>query len=129
MGDRWLNAENFTALDSRNAVTADLRILDLQCFLRLSYDGTTLYYEVSANGKDWIIIRTEAMTSWFTGGNLPNRVGLQAKPENATFVGGASFEFFRYFPTAFADIGRNVGVGSDGALVDPSALYLHNKVI
>lgn len=97
-------------------------------FYRICYDGTTIYLDRSHDGSEWDTVFSEAIGTHFTGGDLPNRVYLCGEARNATGH-KSSFSFFRYAPVAFADLGRMVGVGSDGALVDPLALYLHNRVI
>lgn len=114
---------------SENSGTVDQGAYAPMMFLRIVYDGTTLFFEKSYDGTEFYAIYSEAVGTWFTGGNLPDRVGLHVEARNGSLTHKGVFSFFRYAPTAFADLGRNVGVGSDGAILEPNALYLHNKVI
>lgn len=98
-------------------------------FLRICYDGTTIYFERSYDGTEFYTVYSEAMTAWFTSGNVPDRFGLHVEARNASNTHKGVFSFLRYAPVAFADLGRNIGVGSDGALVDQLPLLLHNQVI
>lgn len=129
-GDVRLIVQKWTSFTSRSSLSL-WQVLEMDMFLRLHYDGTTLVADYSRNGKQWTEGLSEAISTHFTGGDLPDRVGMSLRSESAN-IGRMAFEFFRYFPTANADIGRNVGVGADAALSssgDPLALYLHNRVI
>ena len=128
IGDKWVNGENFTSFSSRSSVTSQIQHIIQNPWLRIRSDGTTMFLDISADGVDWINYHSESLAGYFSGGNLPNRAGIMLGP----FSGNpsvAAFRAFRCFPSSNADIGRNVGVGSDGSFVDPLALLLHNKVI
>lgn len=125
-GDKFIAAERFNGFASRTAL-ATSGFYDHNVFFRIRLSGSTLFVETSTDGVFWVTNISEAVSSQF-GTDLPNRVGLNCAPYSGLECVGV-FDFFRYFPTGNADIGRNIGVGSDGALLDPTALYLHNKVI
>lgn len=103
-GDTHIAWERWNSWSSRDSVGSSPRYEHF-VYLRLSSDGTTLNYEYSMDGIVWMNILSEALTVWFTAGNLPDRFGLKMTPfDPGTHV--TSFDFIRYFPFANADIGR-----------------------
>lgn len=124
-----LQVLRYNSLSSFNAVSKEVGGFSPCAFHRIHYDGTTLFFSRSFDGVEFHTVFSEAAATWFSGGNLPDRAGIQAGAQSTTETGEMNFAFFRYFPTSDADIGRNIGVGSDGALVEALPLILHNQVI
>lgn len=118
-----------TGFSTNGAVPTDQVFFANHQFQRVVYDGTTIYWEISVDGRVWRQLHSETATTYFSGGNLPDRFGVNAASVNASSNFDAVFDFVRYFPVAFADIGREIGVGSDGVLIEPHSLFLHHKVI
>lgn len=104
--EKRLQVEKFSALDTRDSVTTVAFWWMQFAFLRICYNGTSLFLQASPDGVHWTSAMTEAMTSHFTGGNLPDRFGMQMRSERVDDGGVAAWRFMRYFPTAFSDIGR-----------------------
>lgn len=105
-GDTHIAWERWNNWGSRNSTGSSPRY-DHYAYLRLTSDGTTLNGDYSMDGIEWMRILSEAVSSWFTGGNLPDRFGLKMTPfDPGTHV--TSFSFIRYFPQVDADIGRFV---------------------
>jgi hypothetical protein len=108
-GQWYLHYQKYSSFTVRDGLTDSL-FYNNNIFIRYSYDETTLRGEYSFDGKNWIVYFSEAMASYFSGGNLPDRFGISMDSYSATELGKASFEFVRYFPTGSADIGRNINV-------------------
>lgn len=102
--------ERYNNFGSRNSNGGDLIIPSATNYWRIVYDGTDLYGGFSPDGKYWAQIYQEPITTWFSGGQLPDRFGLKITPFEAT-AGIAAFEFIRYSPVPFADLGRIINVG------------------
>lgn len=81
-----------------------------EVFLRIDYDGVNLRFHFSFDGVGWILYTTLAMSSYFTGGNLPDKVGLLVDPFSASVAARAMFDFFRYYNAANANTGGFMGV-------------------
>jgi hypothetical protein len=125
-----LVAEKYTDLSTRSSVIDGASFQSPRAFLRICYNGTNIYTEWSTNGTHWVQrLVNETIGTWFTGGNLPDRFGINLHSFSAFANARAAFDFIRYFPTSDADIGRNIGVGSDGSVVESLPLILHNQVI
>jgi hypothetical protein len=100
----WQKMSSFTA---RDAAVDEIEYYTNGAFIAIVYDGTNVYLQYSVDGFFFTTFYQEAMTSYFTGGNLPDRVHLETQSQTSN-VPIVSLDFFRYFPTAFADIGRNI---------------------
>lgn len=107
-GNTWLGVGKWTSFTARSSSASELPYYDQSVFLRLNYDGTNLSADFSGQGSHWRPLLTESIGTWFTGGNLPDRVGFILSSFNASNTPRAAWSFLRYFPRAFANIGRTV---------------------
>jgi len=106
-----LAIEKFTDLSTRNSYVDGGAFYYPFAFLRICYDETNIYTEWSADGIHWVNRGyNEAVGTWFTGGNLPDRFGIKLQSFSSSGNARAAFDFIRYFPSASADIGRNINV-------------------
>lgn len=100
-----LSYSRYTSNSVRSGFT-DTGFSDQQVFLRYSLSDSTLSVAYSVNGVSWITLYSEPISTHFVSGN-PDQVGLMTQ----SFSGNASsalYDFFRYFQTADADIGRTI---------------------
>jgi hypothetical protein len=128
LGNGGVTVAKYPSFSARDSF-ADTYLYDRKVFTRLSFDGTTLQAQFSVDGAEWTTLLSEAITTYFTSGNLPDRFGIDLRPENGGATATIAFDFFRHFPVGDADIGRNIGVGSDGTVVSTLPLLLHGQVI
>lgn len=63
-------------------------------YFRLRYDGTNLLFSISNDGAYWTQVYSVAATTYFTGGNLPNAVGLGVQLYSSA-TGAISVDWFR----------------------------------
>jgi hypothetical protein len=125
-----LSAEKYTDISTRSSSADGGAFYAPHVWLRICYDGTNIYTQWSANGTQWVTrLYNETVGTWFTGGNLPDRFGIGLNSFSTFADARAAFDFVRYFPVANADIGRTIGVGSDGTVVSTLPLLLHGQVI
>jgi hypothetical protein len=83
------------------------RILSRKGFLRWSHDGTDLQAHWSADGAVWqLIFQHLTIGTWFTGGNLPDRIGLRVMSKSPNVGTLSMYRAFRHVPTPRADSGR-----------------------
>lgn len=104
------NYGNYTAFNVRSSFGTAKTVANIPYFLRISYDGTNLIFELSKDGTSWTLYLTEAVGTWFTGGNLPDRVGVAVDSFSASTKAKAAFSFFRYYNTSQADTGGFITV-------------------
>lgn len=102
---KQIQREVFSAKDTRTFVGTIANWWMQFAFLRFCYNGTTLSFEVSPDGVYWTWAFSEAMTAHF-GSDLPDRFGIQMRSERSDDNGYGVWSFVRYFPEAYADIGR-----------------------
>jgi len=112
---RLLNTQvlRYNSFTSFNSISYEGGAFSPTVFHRIDFDGTTLYFARSFDGVEYDILFSEPASSWFST-QLPNRVGICASTINTSVGCKAVFDFFRHSSTPFADLGREVGVGSDG---------------
>jgi hypothetical protein len=127
--DYRLAYSRWTALDTRSTIDTVVLGAHETVWYLMTCDGTTLKSLFSFDGVQWFEYASEAVATHFSGGDLPNRVGVFGLCENTSFGGSRTYDFFRHFSTATDDIGRNIGVGSDGTVVSTLPLLLHGQVI
>lgn len=99
--------QKFSAFGVRDAAVDEIEFYQNGAFFGLAYDGTDLYARYSVDGFEFTTFYQEPMTSYFTGGNLPDRVHLETQSYSG-ITPIVMFDFFRYFPTPFPDIGRTI---------------------
>ena len=109
-GNVWLGVESYSSFTTRDLNTVELQYFLREVFFRICFDGSTITAQFSHDGSDWMTMFSEPVTTRFTGGNLPDRVGFKLNSFSVNGPSG-SWDFLRYFPTAFADIGRMINVG------------------
>lgn len=105
--EKQIQVEKFSALDTRDSVSTIALWWMQFAFFRINYDGTTLSLQASPDGFYFTTAFQEAITTHFTGGNLPDRFGMQMRSERVDDNGFGVWRFMRYFPFAFAPIGRD----------------------
>jgi hypothetical protein len=98
--------QKFPSYSSRDAAVDEIEFYQNGGFIAIVYDGTDVYLQHSVDGFSFTTFYQEAMTSYFTGGNLPNQIQLDVQSQTSN-VPSVFFDFFRYFPTPFAKIGRD----------------------
>lgn len=83
---RYTNASTFSA--TQTTLTLG-QVVTPYIYLDIENDGTTLFFRYSFSGhpKTFNLLYSEAQTTWFTGGNLPNRIGFFANSHNSAPVG------------------------------------------
>lgn len=109
IGNVAVQMEKYSSFTARTAFGGNSGYYNADAFLRLVYDGTTLYVQWSGDGVTWLTISSETASGYFTGGNLPDQMGIMLNSFSANAPAGF-WSFFRYSATAFADLGRDVGI-------------------
>jgi len=109
IGNTYVNGEKFSSFTTRTSSFSSFDHYQQAAWLRMRYDGTTLYLDVSFDGIDFFNYHSETLATYFSGGNLPNRVGLTLG-SFSTNTPTAAFRAFRYFDSATAEIGRDVSI-------------------
>lgn len=104
--EKRIQLEKFSALDTRDTVSTIALWWWQSAFLSFFYDGTTLALRVSPDGHFWTWAFSEPMTTYFTGGDLPDRFGMQMRSERVDDNGYGVWRFIRYFSDISADVGR-----------------------
>lgn len=88
-----VSSSPYTSLTARGAVGGNQNWNGPEAWIRISNDGTTLRYKFSSDGNEdnYFEIFNEAVTTHFTGGNLPDEVILFMDSLNASVAGKAFF--------------------------------------
>jgi hypothetical protein len=107
--DKNISVCDYAAFNNRTAFGSNT-LHTLPVFLRIDYDGTNLRFHFSFDGVGWILYSSITMVSYFSGGNLPDKVGLLVDPFSTTVTARAMFDFFRYYNAASANTGGFMGV-------------------
>jgi hypothetical protein len=110
IGNTQVNGEKYSSFTTRTSSFAGTAHYQPSAWLRISSDGTVVYLAVSFDGVDFINFHSETISTYFSGGNLPNRVGITLSSFSVN-APSTAFRAFRYFSTFNSDIGRSVGVG------------------
>lgn len=76
----------YTSLTARSANTNQLAWTQPFIYARITNDGTTATYQVSDDGgaNNWYTLLSEALSTHFTGGNLPDQFGVGVDSFSAT---------------------------------------------
>jgi hypothetical protein len=105
-GNGGLTVTKFSNFTSRDSFT-DYFFYDRMFFIRLTSNGTTLHWEYSYDGAEWVSLYSEALATHF-GTDLPDAFGIELRSENSGAVATMGFEMLRYAPAFRADLGRMV---------------------
>lgn len=109
VNDIYIETATYSSLTARSSIAGATSLgRNHEILLRISYDGTNLYFDWGVYSWDggvyWFALLQEAATTVFSAG-LPNRVGLSIDPfGSGTFK--TTYRFFRYYTTSRADTGN-----------------------
>jgi hypothetical protein len=108
--DKNISVCDYAAFNNRTAFASNI-LITVPVFLRIDYDGVNLRFHFSFDGATWIQYTSIVMTSYFSGGNLPDKAGLLVDPFSVSVAARGVFDFFRYYNAAGANTGGFMTVG------------------
>lgn len=103
--DTNIAVHQYSSLTNRASVPAQNALGIYEVIFRITYDGTNLKFWFSRDGLKFRLYSTIAMTTYFTGGNLPNACGLAQACFDPTNDALAAFRSFKYTNNATGLIG------------------------